>query len=305
MTREISLIDAAGKPLRNEARMLVDAQATPWQGFALEVRAMTGDGENPPCYNPHPLIGLCVRGHVKGAMTRGRRVLPFEAHAGGMFIFEQGYEVDRACWSGHVEEMIAVEIRPEALRSLMPESDGALHLQTHLSTTDATLSALAIAMRDEVERGCSSGRMHAQGLSMALASYLQSRYGGAGHNAASAKRPRGRLSQADLHKVYDWVMQHLAEDFGIDELAAELRMSAVHFTRLFRASTGATPYRYVMEQRVRHALSLLEGSLPLAEIAHAVGFSSQAHFTQVFRQLVGTTPARARQGAGTRHTPRG
>lgn len=74
MTREISLIDAAGKPLRNEARMLVDAQATPWQGFALEVRAMTGDGENPPCYNPHPLIGLCVRGHVKGAMTRGRRV---------------------------------------------------------------------------------------------------------------------------------------------------------------------------------------------------------------------------------------
>ena len=292
MPREISLIDAAGRPLRNEARMLIDAQATPWQGFALEVRAMTGDGENPPCYNPHPLIGLCVRGHVKGAMTRGRRVLPFEAHAGGMFIFEQGYEVDRACWSGHVEEMIAVEIRPEALRSLMPESDGALHLQTHLSTTDATLSALAIAMRDEVERGCSSGRMHAQGLSMALASSLQNRYGATG----SARRPRGRLSQTDLRKVYDWVMQHLAEDFGIDELAAELHLSAVHFTRLFRASTGATPYRYVMEQRVRHALSLLGGNQSLAEIAQAVGFSSQAHFTQVFRQMVGTTPARARRG---------
>lgn len=292
MPREISLIDAAGRPLRNEARMLIDAQATPWQGFALEVRAMTGDGENPPCYNPHPLIGLCVRGHVKGAMTRGRRVLPFEAYAGGMFIFEQGYEVDRACWSGHVEEMIAVEIRPEALRSLMPESDGALHLQTHLSTTDATLSALAIAMRDEVERGCSSGRMHAQGLSMALASYLQNRYGATGN----ARRPRGRLSQTDLRKVYDWVMQHLAEDFGIDELAAELHLSAVHFTRLFRASTGATPYRYVMEQRVRHALSLLGGNQSLAEIAQAVGFSSQAHFTQVFRQMVGTTPARARRG---------
>jgi len=292
MTREISLLDTSGKPLPFDGRMLMNAQATAWQGFALEVRAMSGYGENPACYNPHPLIGLCVRGHVKGAMTRGRRQHPFESNAGGIFIFEQGYEVERATWTGELAETIVLEIRPEALRSLMPEGDGELHLQTHLSTTDATLSALVIAMRDEVERGCSSGRLHAQGLSMALASYLRNRYGATGNT----RRPRGRLSQNDLRRVYDWVMQHLSEDFGIDELAAELHLSAVHFTRLFRASTGATPYRYVMEQRVRHALSLLRGNQSLAEIAQAVGFSSQAHFTQVFRQLVGTTPARARRG---------
>ena len=45
---------------------------------------------------------------------------------------------------------------------------------------------------------------------------------------------------------------------------------------------------------MRQALALLDGPLALAEIAHAVGFSSQAHFTQVFRQLVGSTPARTR-----------
>ena len=292
MTREISLLDPSGKPVRFEGKTLINAAATPWQGFALEVRAMQGDGENPACYNPHPLLAFCVRGHVKSAMTTGHRTRHTEIRSGGLCIFEQGYEVDRVTWSGHAEEMIALEIRPETLRDLMPEGHGELHLQTHLSTTDATLTSLAIAMRDEVERGCTSGRLHAQGLSMALVSYLRHRYGGAGN----AKRPPGRLSQADLRKVYDWVMQHLGEDFGIDELAAELHMSAVHFTRLFRASTGATPYRYVMEQRVRHALSLLEGRLSLAEIAHAVGFSSQAHFTQVFKQLVGTTPARARLG---------
>ncbi len=253
---------------------------------------MHGDGENPACYNPHPLLAFCMRGHVKSAMTTGRRTSHVESRPGSVCIFDQGYEVDRVTWSGQCDEVIALEIRPETLRSLMPESDGELHLQTHLSTTDATLTSLAIAMRDEVERGCTSGRMHAQGLSMALVSYLQSRYGG----ARNAKRAPGRLSQADLRRVYDWVMQHLGEDFGIDELAAELNMSAVHFTRLFRASTGSTPYRYVMEQRVRHALTLLEGRLSLAEIAHTVGFSSQAHFTQVFKQLVGTTPARARLG---------
>ncbi|WP_422099530.1 helix-turn-helix domain-containing protein [Variovorax sp.] len=290
MTREISLLDTTGKPLRMDGRLLLNAGATSWQGFALEVRSMIGDGENPACYNPHPLIALCVRGHVHGVMTQGRRSHRIETRAGGMSIFERGYEVDRASWTGRIEEMVAIEIRPEALRRLMPESDGELHLQTQLSTTDATLQLLASAMRDEIERGCSSGRLHAQGLSMALASYLQARYG----CARNVQRPRGRLSQADLRRVYDWVMAHLAEDFGIDALAAELQLSAVHFTRLFRASTGATPYRYVMEQRVRQALALLDGPLALAEIAQAVGFSSQAHFTQVFRQLVGSTPARTR-----------
>ena len=42
------------------------------------------------------------------------------------------------------------------------------------------------------------------------------------------------------------------------------------------------------------AFGTADAQLALAEIAHAVGFSSQAHFTQVFRQLVGSTPARTR-----------
>jgi hypothetical protein len=57
-----------------------------------------------------------------------------ETRAGSMSIFERGSEVDRASWTGCLEEMIAIEIRPEALRSLMPESDGELHLQTQLSS---------------------------------------------------------------------------------------------------------------------------------------------------------------------------
>ena len=176
MTREISLLDPSGKPVRFDGRMLMNAAATPWQGFALEVRALHGNGENPACYNPHPLLGFCTRGQGKAAMTTGRRTSHIETRPGSVCIFEQGYEVDHVTWSGQVGEMIAVEIRPEALRDLMPEGNGELHLQTHLSTTDATLSSLAIAMRDEVERGCTSGRMHAQGLSMALVSYLQHRF---------------------------------------------------------------------------------------------------------------------------------
>jgi transcriptional regulator GlxA family with amidase domain len=34
-------------------------------------------------------------------------------------------------------------------------------------------------------------------------------------------------------------------------------MSAAHFTKLFKESTGQSPYRYVIEARVRKAKELL------------------------------------------------
>jgi len=54
------------------------------------------------------------------------------------------------------------------------------------------------------------------------------------------------------------------------------------------------PYQYVQEIRVQRALRLLNGKMPIAQIAQVLGFSTQAHFTQVFRERTGVTPARAR-----------
>lgn len=77
-------------------------------------------------------------------------------------------------------------------------------------------------------------------------------------------------------------------------------MDRHHFGRAFRHATGLPPHQYVTEQRIAKATELLAGSdLPIADIAHAVGMSSQSHLTTVFRKLVGDTPAayrRARRG---------
>jgi len=48
--------------------------------------------------------------------------------------------------------------------------------------------------------------------------------------------------------------EHLSRDLGIEELAAQLRLSPSHFTRLFKASTGLAPYRYLNELRGGRAL---------------------------------------------------
>jgi AraC family transcriptional regulator len=74
-------------------------------------------------------------------------------------------------------------------------------------------------------------------------------------------------------------------------------MSPSHFTRVFKATFGVSPYRYVMHERIEGAKDMLAcGKLSASEVALAFGFSSQSHFVKVFRQFTGVTPRQFRTG---------
>jgi AraC family transcriptional regulator len=74
-------------------------------------------------------------------------------------------------------------------------------------------------------------------------------------------------------------------------------MSPSHFARVFKASFGVTPYRFVMHERIEGAKHMLAGSdLSATEVAMAFGFSSQSHFVKVFRQFTGVTPKQYKVG---------
>ena len=79
-------------------------------------------------------------------------------------------------------------------------------------------------------------------------------------------------------------------------LANEAGYSRGHFLNMFRASTGLTPHRYLVNRRVVRARILLERrDRTLIDIAIACGFSSQAHMSQVFREKTGVTPGEYRR----------
>jgi AraC family transcriptional regulator len=106
----------------------------------------------------------------------------------------------------------------------------------------------------------------------------------------------GGLPPGRLRRVCDFVWEHLEERIRLSDLAAQVGLSPYHFLRAFKAATGQTPHAYVLGSRIAEAKRLLtQTDDSLAEIAAAVGFSSQSHLATQFRRATGVTPGTFRR----------
>ena len=121
--------------------------------------------------------------------------------------------------------------------------------------------------------------------------------------AALPEVPRAKVNALPkwrLRRVEQHIAAHFERSISLSELADVAGLSRMHFAAQFRAATGYRPREYLLNHRVEHAKSLLTTTQrPLAEIALAIGFSTQAHFSTVFKRMSGQTPARWR--AATRN----
>jgi AraC family transcriptional regulator len=102
-----------------------------------------------------------------------------------------------------------------------------------------------------------------------------------------------------LRRVLDHIDANHHRVPRLSELGAVVHMSAFHFARLFKLSTGVSPHRFVVGRRIDHAKALLatEGA-SIAAVSRAVGFRTPSHFTTVFRRTTGATPSAYRSEAG-------
>jgi AraC family transcriptional regulator, transcriptional activator FtrA len=88
-----------------------------------------------------------------------------------------------------------------------------------------------------------------------------------------------------------WLREHLDEPVTVADLAARSAMSPRTFARRFLASTGVTPYQWLLSQRVQLAQRLLETSdLPIDEVAAASGFSTAPNLRKHFSRTVRNSP---------------
>lgn len=107
---------------------------------------------------------------------------------------------------------------------------------------------------------------------------------------------RGGLAAWQERRAKDLLESRLSGDLSLQELASECGLSASHFSRAFKASTGVTPSAWLQQRRLEAALRLLHSSfMPLATIALACGFADQSHLTRAFKQSYGVPPGEWRR----------
>ena len=159
---------------------------------------------------------------------------------------------------------------------------------------DPNLRNLLLLLLEESESAGCGGRLYVDSLTTALGLRLL-------FASRSRKQPADTkvspLPHRLLRRVLDRMRVDLSETVDLATLAAETGYSRAHFLRMFRAATGQSPHRYLLELRLAEAQALIASrSIPLIDIAAACGFSSHAHLTTAFRSRFGVTPSAYRRG---------
>jgi AraC family transcriptional regulator len=114
---------------------------------------------------------------------------------------------------------------------------------------------------------------------------------------ASATRPippelMANVGSARFKPVIDFVEDSLDREIGLNEMASLVGLSLTHFSHAFKTTYGVSPYRYILQRRIKRAGTLLRTTNDtVATIAGRVGFSSQSRFSQAFASLVGSAPS--------------
>jgi AraC family transcriptional regulator len=100
-----------------------------------------------------------------------------------------------------------------------------------------------------------------------------------------------RLSPRAQKRVVDYVDAHLKERLSVKQLAKIAALSAHHFSKVFKTSTGLSPMQYVLKLRIEKARTLLStGQFRIAEVASELGFYDQSHLDRHFRRFFGHSP---------------
>jgi AraC family transcriptional regulator len=140
----------------------------------------------------------------------------------------------------------------------------------------------------ELEQDRPGGQLFMDSLSYFFAFHLLDTYS-AGKGADSGKSVR--VLPFQLKRSLAYIRERLHTDLTLDEISVVSGMSPAHFSRLFNASMGVSPWRYVLHCRLEKGKRFLETSeLSIKEIAKLVGFRSATAFITSFGRRYGMPP---------------
>ena len=154
--------------------------------------------------------------------------------------------------------------------------------------SDRGLLHIVMALREGLQDRRANDAIYGEALSIALTVHILRKYGGI---ATGQQYANGGLSREKLMLAIEYIQDQLESGLSVSGIARTVHMSPFHFARLFKQSTGKSPYRYVVQARAKRAKELLKSrKFSIIEIAHRLGYADQSHLTRQLKDVFGATP---------------
>ncbi|WP_309086585.1 AraC family transcriptional regulator, partial [Chelativorans sp.] len=173
-------------------------------------------------------------------------------------------------------EVSHVYLTPERLQSCAdPLTDGKpVELLGRVGFDDPTSARVLELLAREAAADDTSSRLFVeQGLDLLCTQLIR---GHSTFQTLEPAAPRRGLADWQVRRVTAYMRDNLAEEIGLNELAAIVGLSRYHFCTAFRLATGQTPHEWLTRERIERARAMLavSATASVTEVALAVGYGT-------------------------------
>lgn len=110
----------------------------------------------------------------------------------------------------------------------------------------------------------------------------------------SPKLKKIHLNTIEQAKAY--ILSNYMNDISLVDIASHCAVSPFHFSRLFKSLTDSSPYKFLLDVRLKNSELLIKNSkLPIFDIAIQSGFNGAENFNDIFKQRFGVSPIEYRR----------
>jgi YesN/AraC family two-component response regulator len=96
----------------------------------------------------------------------------------------------------------------------------------------------------------------------------------------------------NMRTIINYISLNLSEDINLNSIAEAVNFSPSYISRKFKEEVSTTIPKYIAQQRIELAKSLLEKTgMSVKEISYYIGIPDWNYFTKLFKKTVGMTPS--------------
>lgn len=110
------------------------------------------------------------------------------------------------------------------------------------------------------------------------------------------------LTHPELSNAFTAIHSQPEKNWTVESLAEVCFMSRSKFAKMFHSIVGEPPLSYLKQHRLRLACQQLRnGQMPIQQIAHKVGYTSETAFSQAFKKQFSMSPSQYKQFYAQKH----